>query len=216
MSHHLLRPLQDDQGGLITDASVSVYQPGTDTPISDPLYSDAGLSAPLSNPFSATLGYVDFYLENAQTVRLGIQRGTDPSTYIEDLDVGAVVPPTPPAPVITTFYVPGALSVADIPQHFYIEEDSTVLYVRATLDAAAVDADLVVDVRADGTSIGAQSDGGAGQIHLVPGGDLSVKTTDIANPAITAGQALTISLTQVGSTTPGSDLTVQVCTQPNS
>lgn len=87
MRAHLLRPLQDAAGNLVTDAIVRVLMPGTTTLIVDTLYVDDSSGLTLSNPWETTSGSVNFYLQTPQRVRIGVTVGTAPEAFIEDVDV---------------------------------------------------------------------------------------------------------------------------------
>ena len=85
---HFYRPLQDNHGDLVTDASVRVLQPGTTTLITDTMWDSVTGGTALPNPFSPTTGIVDFYMDTAQTVKLGITSGVQPEVFIDNIDVG--------------------------------------------------------------------------------------------------------------------------------
>lgn len=87
MRAHYIRPVTDDQGVLLPDVQVTVYDPGTTTLITPVLYgSDAG-SDVLSNPYTSSTGVIDFYLDVPRRVRIGMVQGGLPVQYYEDVDV---------------------------------------------------------------------------------------------------------------------------------
>lgn len=65
---HLFRPLRDSEGNLKPTAVVSLFQRGTTTPIEQPIYSSPTGSTTLSNPFAATLGIIDVYLDEPEDI----------------------------------------------------------------------------------------------------------------------------------------------------
>lgn len=87
---HFTQPIVDSSGNLLTGATVRVLQPGTTTPVSSALYTSGSGGAVRAQPWTVSSGVVDFYMNAAQTVRLGVTR-SGVETFIEDLDVGAVV-----------------------------------------------------------------------------------------------------------------------------
>lgn len=87
MRAHYTRPVTDQQGNLVPNVQVTVYNPATTTLITEVIYStDTGVT-PLTNPFVSSTGIIDFYLDNPQRVRLGVIQGTLPVQYDEDVDV---------------------------------------------------------------------------------------------------------------------------------
>lgn len=86
MRAHYTRPVTDQQGNLLPQAQVTVYEPGTTTPVSDVLYStDSGTV--ITNPFISSTGVIDLYLDHPKRVRLGVIQGNQPVQYYEDVDV---------------------------------------------------------------------------------------------------------------------------------
>src|SRR6266568_130529 len=77
---HLYRTVQALGGSLVSGASVTVCEPGTTTPIAQVLHDSEAGAGTLSNPFLATGGIIDFYLDNAQDVDLVISYGSSTRT----------------------------------------------------------------------------------------------------------------------------------------
>lgn len=87
MRAHYTRPVTDQQGDLLPNVQITVYEPGTTTPVSDVLYfTDTGDNI-LSNPFVSDTGIIDLYLNEPKRVRFGIVQGNLPVQYYEDVDV---------------------------------------------------------------------------------------------------------------------------------
>jgi len=103
------------------------------------------------------------------------------------------------------YTVNGNLTTGTGVQRFYLPQNATIAQVRASVGTAPTGSSLIVDVNLNGTTIfTTQGD----RPTIVDGG-----FTDTSVPAVTsvvAGDYLTIDIDQVGSTTPGSNLTVQV------
>jgi hypothetical protein len=84
---HYTRPVTDQQGNLVPNVQVTVYNPATTVLVTEVLYStDTGVSV-LTNPFVSSTGIIDFYMNNPTRVRLGIIQGTLPVQYDDDVDV---------------------------------------------------------------------------------------------------------------------------------
>lgn len=96
---HLFRPIIELTGhgvigndmpiGLLSGATVAIYQPHTTTLIPQNLFvADSGTTT-LTNPFVCTNGVVNIYLDTPQRVRIGVTPPGDVNeTLIEDIDVG--------------------------------------------------------------------------------------------------------------------------------
>jgi hypothetical protein len=203
---HFYRPIQDTQGNIVLDATVRVLQVGTTNPIADVLYIGGTGSSVLANPFLATSGVADFYLDRAQTVRLGITRPGDTERFIEDLDVG-----DPEAYQETmTFTITGSVSAQIGAVRLYVDADCDVIGVRTSVGVAPVGTDLISDVNKNGSTLFTNQ---ATRPRIVAG-----QFTGTALPAVThlaKDDYLTVDVDQVGSATPGTHLVVQVRTQRN-
>ncbi|MFG1817623.1 hypothetical protein ACGFIF_27955 [Kribbella sp. NPDC049174] len=106
-----------------------------------------------------------------------------------------------------TFSITGAVAVATGKSRIYLEGAYVVETVRAAVNTAPTGAALVVDVNKNGTTIYTdQSDRPsiAAGTNSATGNDPAVTTT------LAAGDYLTVDVDQIGSTAPGSDLTVTV------
>lgn len=84
---HLYRLVQDDQGNLLPNVTVTLYEPGTATPITDTIYADNSSTETYTNPFISSDGQVDFYLEAPRRVKLGIQITDQVPEFYDNLDV---------------------------------------------------------------------------------------------------------------------------------
>jgi hypothetical protein len=84
---HYTRPVTDEQGNLLPNAQINVYDPATTTPISPVLYSTDTGSNVLSNPYVSSTGLIDFYLDEPTRVRIGVVQGGLPMQYFEDVDI---------------------------------------------------------------------------------------------------------------------------------
>jgi hypothetical protein len=87
MRAHYTRPVTDEQGNLLPNVQVTLFQPATTTLISDVIYSDDTSFNVLSNPWISSTGIIDFYLDNPERVRIGTVVGDAAIQYAEDVDV---------------------------------------------------------------------------------------------------------------------------------
>lgn len=89
MRAHFRAPIQDQQGDLLPGAVVSVYQNGTTTLISNPVWADGTSSNQLGNPFISPDGNCNFYLDAPQRVDLSISAPGQIPYSVLDVDVNA-------------------------------------------------------------------------------------------------------------------------------
>lgn len=133
---HLYRTVQSLGGALVSGASVTVCEAGTTTPILQTLYTTETGPDTQSNPFLATNGIVDVYLNNAQDVDLVITYGSSLLT----VPYQNVMPPadeifTAGAPVtVTNGPSTGYVLAGTDPTHASWVNPSTI--VPGNLDAA--------------------------------------------------------------------------------
>lgn len=108
---------------------------------------------------------------------------------------------------LTSFYKSGTLSVATGTNRLPIDGTYTIIGARLMVGTAPVGANLIIDVKKNGTTIYTTQANRptivAGQNAGGPGATPDVST-------LAAGDYLTVDIAQVGSTTAGSDLTVAV------
>jgi hypothetical protein len=83
----------------------------------------------------------------------------------------------------------------------------TILSVRASVGVAPTGAAVIIDINVDGTTIFTTQ---ANRPTIADGGYTSGKKTNMTVTTVPVGSYLTVDIDQVGSTTPGSDLTVQL------
>lgn len=87
MRAHYTKPVTNQQGDLLPNVQVFLYNPGTTDLINDTVYTTDSGSSATNNPFVSDTGIISFYLDNPRRVRLGIVQGTTPIQYQEDVDV---------------------------------------------------------------------------------------------------------------------------------
>lgn len=87
MRAHFTRPVTDEQGDLLPNVQVSVFNPGTTDPITQTIYTSDTFSSVLSNPFVSSTGVIDIYLDTPTRVRFGLVQGNLPMQFYEDVDV---------------------------------------------------------------------------------------------------------------------------------
>lgn len=200
---HFYRPIQDIAGNQVYDATVLVRDPGTTTAIAETLYtSDTGTTT-LVNPFQASDGLVDFYLDASKLVSFTISRPGQADVLIEDIQVGV------PAYIdedVLVFSTGQALAPMTGEGTFYAPFNYSLGEIRASVGTAPSGADIILDVKVNGTSI--YSD--PSQRPTIPNGGTTGVGGTATITALVPGDVLSIDIDQVGSTTPGSDLTVQI------
>lgn len=199
---HFYKPIRDGSGVLRVGSSVRLLEPNVNTPISETIYVDDTGTEARANPWVAEDGVVDFYLDKPKRVDIGITPdGSTAETILPDQQVGDedVIEET------VVFTLAGVLAVSIGTLRLYFEEDCTITKVRASLGVASVGADVIVDVNRNGTSIFSTA---ALQPKVVAGANTGTAVPDL--PAVMAEDYLTIDIDQIGATTPGSDLVVQL------
>lgn len=117
---------------------------------------------------------------------------------------------TPPIPyVVPPFNVPGTVAVAVGTATFYNDSGRTltILAVRTSVGTAPTGASLIVDINVNGTTIFTTQ---SNRPTITAGTKTSGKVTNMDVTTIADGQAFTVDVDQVGSSVPGSDLTVGI------
>jgi hypothetical protein len=87
---HLLRPVLDVQGNVLTGCSVALYEPGTTTPITDQVFLTNTTTTVTPMPHVFANGVISIYLDTPRRVTIGVTHGSNPEFFFEDIDVGAV------------------------------------------------------------------------------------------------------------------------------
>jgi len=93
MRAHFRSTIVDDQGNVLTGASVRLCNPGSTDLISTPIYGSADSPTPLGNPFASSDGDLSVYADAPIRVRIGISVGANPEFFYEDVDL-LLVPTT--------------------------------------------------------------------------------------------------------------------------
>lgn len=196
---HFYRPILDPAGNLITDATVRVLQPGTTNLLADTLYSTPSGPETLPNPWDPTSGEIDFYLDSPQTVRIGVTQPPQIEKFFENIDVG-----DPGNKETFTFTVAGNAAVQIGMLRFYVEDAYVIEKVRVSAGVGPTGGDLIVDVNKNGTSLF----NAANRPRVVANTNTGTSVPDVTSLA--AGDYLTLDIDQIGPTTPGTSLVVQV------
>lgn len=198
---HLQKPLQDIEGNLLLDAMVRLLDPTTHAPIPETIYSAATGTDTRAQPFSAEGGVLDVYLDRPRTVDVGVTVPGAPEFVIHNVDIGdeEVYRETFP------FSATGVLTVKSFPMRFYVEDACEVISVRASVGTAPVGASLIVDVNKNGVTIFSPQ---SGRPAIAAGSNTA--TVSPSGVTLASGDYLTIDVDQIGSSTAGADLTVQV------
>jgi hypothetical protein len=84
---HFWRAVTDTDGNVVPNTRVAVYEAGTTNPIGQSLYTQKIGSPTLDNPFTTSNGFIEFYLDNPQSVRIGLTVQGSTETYVDDLPV---------------------------------------------------------------------------------------------------------------------------------
>lgn len=105
---------------------------------------------------------------------------------------------------VATFSSTGTLATKTGGTRYYYEQPTTIQQVRASVGTAPGGASIIIDVRKNGASIFSLSP----KPTIISGANTATATPDTAS--LTAGDYLTVDITQVGLTTPGADLTVEI------
>ena len=87
MRAHFTRPVTDEQGDLLPNVQISLFEPATTTLISQVVYSTDTGNNVLNNPYVSSTGIIDIYLDQPTRVRIGIVQGNLPMQFYEDVDV---------------------------------------------------------------------------------------------------------------------------------
>lgn len=141
-----------------------------------------------------------------ETEVVTVEVTTDPVTVTvgEAGPQGATGPVGPLGPPGTqpAFSRSGLLEPVVGTHRYYIERANTITKVRASVGTAPVGASITIDVKKNGTSIL-----GGTLLSVAAGQFTNTRTTSVA---VSAGDYLTVDIVSVGTSTPGSDLTVTV------
>lgn len=110
--------------------------------------------------------------------------------------------------VVPPFGIAGEVAVQSGGGRWYNDtgQSLTIRSVRASVGTAPVGADLIVDVNIGGASIFSP----ANRPTIPAGSNTSGAVTALATTTIPTGGYLTVDVDQVGSSTPGADLVVQI------
>jgi hypothetical protein len=84
---HLYRPITDSEGNIVPNTKITVYEAGTSTLLAQALYKQAVGSPIWDNPHTSSDGYVEFYLDRPQSVRIGLVVQGATETYVDDIPV---------------------------------------------------------------------------------------------------------------------------------
>lgn len=103
-----------------------------------------------------------------------------------------------------TYSYDGELAAGAGGHRFYVESDTTITKVRASVGTAPTGSAVTVDVNKNGTSILSSA------ISIAAGSNTATGT--LSTTALSSGDYLTVDIDSVGSTTAGNDLVVQVWT----
>lgn len=84
---HLVRPVLDEEGRLVTNINVRLLDPDTSMPITEAVYLSALGDDVAEQPINFLSGVIDVYLDEPRRVRLGVTKGTQAEVFFEDIDI---------------------------------------------------------------------------------------------------------------------------------
>lgn len=103
-----------------------------------------------------------------------------------------------------SFSVSGILTVNSYAMRLYVDDPSALDHIRVSVGTAPVGSPIIVDVLKNGSTVFPTT----AKPTIAPATNTATATPDITS--LLAGDYLTVNVVQIGSSTPGSDLTVQV------
>lgn len=198
---HFSRPVQDNLGNILAGGSVMLYDPATGSPYGGTAWADINASVMLSPPWVSSNGIIDFFLDQPQFITVGYT----PIGGTEILFPNVVVS----SPGFYVVYLPysflGPIFVTPGDLGLYVEDNMIIQSIRASLGVVCAGSPTKIDILIDGVSVFTDT---AHLPTLNPGDVTTVVTPD--RPIMLSGQKMTMDVIAVGSSTSGSDLTVQV------
>lgn len=85
---HLHRPVTDSEGNVVPNTQVAVYEAGTTQLLLQPIYSDkVSTVTTVQNPWTTSDGFIDFYLDKPQSVKIGLTVQGSTETFTDDISV---------------------------------------------------------------------------------------------------------------------------------
>lgn len=100
---HLYRSATDNAGNVIPNLTVAIYQAGTTSLLNQPLYVQDIGSETLTNPFVTSNGIIDFYVDDAASVKVGLTGASGIEVPIDDIEI--VPPPENTVQAVTGFSI---------------------------------------------------------------------------------------------------------------
>lgn len=122
---------------------------------------------------------------------------------------GGVGPAGPPGPTVFTYFQPGTLTVSAGSNRLFNDTGRTLTIssVRANVITAPGGAAVIVDVKKNGVTVFTTQ---ANRPTIASGATTSGRVPNPDVNTIVDGEYLTVDVAQIGSTTAGSDLTIQI------
>lgn len=84
---HLFRQVTDSSGNIVPNTKVTIYEAGTTALIAQALYTQPTGSPVLTNPWTTSDGFISFYLDRPQSVKIGLAVQGAPETFVDDIPV---------------------------------------------------------------------------------------------------------------------------------
>jgi hypothetical protein len=195
------RPAQDSLGNIIAGGSVRLYDAVSGSPFAGNAWADAAGTTLRTEPWIAPNGIIDFYLDQPQFITIGYTPvgGTEMMFPFQAVYAPGFYVFSP------TFTNPGGLVPFTGTLPIYVKDDMFIEQIFASVGVSPVGSAIVVDVKVNGVSIFSSP---ASMPRINPGDTTATAFPD--NPVILGNQRFTMDVVDVGSTTPGSDLVVQI------
>lgn len=114
--------------------------------------------------------------------------------------------------LVLPFSVSGTLILLNNLQRLYVENSYTIASIRASVGVAPTGSSIIVDILKNGTSIFATT---TANRPTIAASSFTALAGTPDTPTMVAGDYYTVSIVQIGSSNPGSDLTVSIRLRPS-
>jgi hypothetical protein len=144
-------------------------------------------------------------VQQVPTVGQVVDAVLPPAQVVEVSGVGLQGPPGQSGP-LPIFSSQGDLAVKVGTSRLYFDAAQTIASIRASVGTSPVGASIIVDARKNGTTLFPTNPGN--RPTIAPGSFTVTAVPDVV--AFSAGDYLTVDIVQVGTASPGANLTVQI------
>lgn len=84
---HLYKPVVDTAGNVVPNINVALLQPGTETSITEQVYTGPTGTNTFGSTFDCPSGIIEIYLAAPKRIRVKVTVGSAPPVYFENVDV---------------------------------------------------------------------------------------------------------------------------------